>query len=184
MLRFTAGDESAFDELVRRNTHKVHALVYRFLGGAGSVEDVTQEVFLRIYRTAGRYVPAAKFSTWLYRIVANLSFNVIRARQRRQEFQLPQSADEDGGSFEPAVADQQANLPAGNLNVEELRQQITRAVGALPENQQIAVILHQYEHKGYEDIAEVLGCSTMAVKSLLSRARQNLRYALRRYLKD
>jgi len=184
MLRFREGDQSAFDELVRRNTHKIHALVYRFLGGAGSAEDVTQEVFLRIYRTADRYVPAAKFSTWLYRIVANLSFNVIRARQRSQEYQLAQPAGDNGETMVPAIPDEQADGPRERLSSEELRHRIARAISALPENQQIAMILHQYEHKGYEDIAQVLNCSTMAVKSLLSRARQNLRNALRRYLKD
>jgi RNA polymerase sigma-70 factor (ECF subfamily) len=184
MLRFRAGDELAFQELVRRNTHKVHALVYRFLGGAGSADDVTQEVFLRIFRTAHRYVPAAKFSTWLYRIVANLSFNVIRARQRSQEYQFTQPTDGEGESLEPTILDERSRRPGDKLSREELREQIARAIGALPENQQIAMILHQYEYKNYEDIAEVLNCSTMAVKSLLSRARQNLRRAMRRYLKD
>jgi len=183
MLRVREGDQSAFDELVRRNTHKVHALVYRFLGGAGSAEDVTQEVFMRIYRTAHRYVPSAKFSTWLYRIVANLSFNVIRSRQRKQEYQFSQPGGDDGGGAEPSIQDDRADSPDRKLADEELHQQIVRAISLLPENQQIAIILHQYEHKGYEDIADVLDCSTMAVKSLLSRARQNLRSTLRRYLK-
>ncbi|HUS46679.1 MAG TPA: sigma-70 family RNA polymerase sigma factor [Phycisphaerae bacterium] len=184
MLRFRAGDESAFDELVRRNTHKVHALVYRFLGGAGSAEDITQEAFLRIYRTADRYVPTAKFSTWLYRIVANLSFNVIRARRRSQVHQMVQGVGDDEESPAPVIPDRRADSPSQTLTAEELRHRIAAAVSALPENQQIALILHQYEHKCYDDIADVLGCSTMAVKSLLSRARQNLRSALRKYLRD
>jgi RNA polymerase sigma-70 factor (ECF subfamily) len=184
MLRFREGDESAFEELVRRNTHKVHALVYRFLGGPHHVEDLTQEVFLRIYKTAERYRPAAKFSTWLYRIVANLSFNVMRARQRSPIYQFGQSGGEDDDGLERHIRDKRAADPYDSLGVDELREQIAQAVSKLPENQRAAVILHQYEHKGYEEISQVLECSTMAVKSLLSRARENLRYALRKYLRE
>ncbi len=82
MLRFRDGDEKAFDELVANNIRKVHALVYRFLGSPTEVEDITQEVFLRLYRTATRYVPTAKFSTYLYRIVANLCFNALRSKRK------------------------------------------------------------------------------------------------------
>jgi len=183
MLRFQGGDEDAFDELVRRNAHKVHALVFRFLGDPGAVEDLTQEVFLRVYRTAKRYKPTAKFSTWLYRIAANLSFNVLRSRKRDRPAQLDASSEE-GEPYFRDVPDESAEMPHEGISATELGSKVAQAIGGLPENQRIAITLNAYEHKSYEDIAAVLDCSPMAVKSLLSRARWNLRYALKRYLKE
>lgn len=182
MLRFQKGEQAAFDELVERNVPKVHALIYRFLGGTEQVEDITQEAFLRIFRTARRYQPSAKFSTWLYRIVANLSFNVLRGRRKGQLLQMDAPPDADGAAGRD-IHDKGAASPQKELDAAELSRRVAAAIDALPEAQKIAIILNKYEHKNYQDIAEVLNCSTMAVKSLLSRARENLRHALEKYLK-
>jgi RNA polymerase sigma-70 factor (ECF subfamily) len=183
MLRFQEGDETAFAELVDRNAAKVNTLIFRFLGDPGQVEDLTQEVFLRVYRTAGRYQPTAKFSTWLYRIAANLSFNVLRAKRRGQPMQLDMSYSEDGEPYFRDIADEKMAPPQTHLDGAELREKVIEAINQLPENQKVAIILNKYEQKSYEDIASVLGCSTMAVKSLLSRARGNLRSVLLRYVR-
>lgn len=183
MLRFQAGEAEAFDELVQRNAPKVNTLIYRFLGDPGKVEDLTQEVFLRVFRTAQRYQPTAKFSTWLYRIAANLSFNVLRAKRRGQPLQLEIAYSEDGEPFYRDVPDGRHTPPHDRLDAEELRWKVAEAIGQLPENQKVAIILNKYEQKSYEDIAAILKCSTMAVKSLLSRARSNLRTALTKYVR-
>ena len=182
MLEFKAGRAEAFDELVERNTPKVHALVLRFLGDQGQVEDLAQEVFLRVYRTAARYEPSAKFTTWLYRIAANLSFNVLRSRKKAQVRQLRTAESDDSDSFTEDVEDDRHLPPHERLDQEELRQKIAAAIQDLPENQRVAIVLNKYEDKSYEEIAEVLDCSTMAVKSLLSRARMNLKSVLQRYV--
>ena len=184
MLRFQKGEHEAFEELVNRNAAKVHTLIYRFLGDPGQVEDLTQEVFLRVYRTAPRYQPTAKFSTWLYRIAANLSFNVLRSKRRGQPLQLDIAYSEDGEPFFRDVEDDRLTAPHERLDAEELRTKLAEAIEQLPENQKVAIILNKYEQKSYEDIALILNCSTMAVKSLLSRARSNLRQALLRYVKQ
>ncbi len=183
MLRFQDGDREAFEELIRRNTHKVHALVYRFLGDPQQVEDLTQEVFLRVYRTVRSYKPRAKFSTWLYRIVANLCFNVLRSRKKGRPVSLETIAGEDGESYHREVEDEHSDGPGAGLDEQELQQVIAEAIEQLPENQRIAIVLNKFENKSYEEISEVLRCSTMAVKSLLSRARGNLRDALGRYIR-
>ncbi|HUU59071.1 MAG TPA: sigma-70 family RNA polymerase sigma factor [Phycisphaerae bacterium] len=183
MLRFQGGETAAFEELVRRNTSKIHALVYRFLGDPGVVEDLSQEVFLRVYRTAPRYQPTAKFSTWLYRIVANLSFNVLRDRRKGRRVQLDVPGSDDPEALYRNVPDDHGPRPHHDMDAHELEQKVAQAISALPGNQKIAIILNKYESKSYEDIAAILGCSTMAVKSLLSRARGNLRESLSRYLR-
>ena len=182
MLRFKDGDEAAFEELVRRNADKIHSLVYRFLGGAAQVEDITQEVFLRIHRTAGNYQPMAKFSTWLYRITANLCFNVMRTRRRTHPVQVSGPGDAEGETFFHSLADNRGESPHAGLAADELRQRVAKAVNALPENQKVAIILNKFEDKSYDEIAEIVGCSAMAVKSLLRRARQNLKRSLAGYM--
>ena len=183
MLRFQKGETAAFDELVQRNTGKVHALVYRFLGDPGAVDDLTQEVFLRVFRTAPRYQPTAKFSTWLYRITANLAFNVLRERRKSRTIHLDTTGSDDSKAFFRNIPDDRAAAPHHALDTAELQQKIADAICALPEAQRIAIVLNKYENKNYEEIASILDCSTMAVKSLLSRARGNLRDALARYLR-
>lgn len=182
MLRFRDGDEKAFDELVANNIRKVHALVYRFLGSPTEVEDITQEVFLRLYRTATRYVPTAKFSTYLYRIVANLCFNALRSK-RKTHFRQIHGAEGDDEAFYGNVPDDSGPPPDESLKADELQVKVSEAINKLPENQKLAIILNKYEDKSYDEIAEILECSTMAVKSLLSRARENLRQSLENYLR-
>lgn len=180
MLRFQAGETQAFDLLVERNVRNVHALIYRFLGDPNVVDDITQDVFLRIFRTSKTYQPTAKFSTWLYRIVANLCFNVMRSRKKAKVLSLdPPGADEDSRRDVP---DDHQPAPHDEMDQAELQRVLTAAIAELPENQRIAIVLNKYEDKNYEEIAEVLDMSTMAVKSLLSRARGNLRDSLARYL--
>ena len=184
MLRFRDGHEEAFTELVARNSGKVHGLIYRFLGSPAQVEDLTQEVFLRIHRTASRYRPAAKFSTWLYRIVANLCFNAMRRRRKGYARQMAGLDDEDGETFFRSIPDQrQGSNPRAELDSAELRDRVAAAIHMLPENQKTAIILNKYESKSYEDVASILGVSAMAVKSLLSRARRNLRRSLEPYIR-
>ena len=180
MLRFQAGEREVFEQLVKRNLNTVHALVYRFLREPSLIDDIAQEVFLRVYRSADKYEPRAKFSTWLYRIVANLCFNVIRSRRKKRMISL-----ESGGEDERLrhdVPDSTQPDPQDQMDKAELCEQVKMAIGELPENQKIAIVLNKYENKNYEEIAAVLDLSTMAVKSLLSRARSNLRTRLRRYV--
>jgi len=182
MLRFQKGDRGAFEELVVRNTPRTHALIYRFLGDPSQVEDLTQEVFLRVFRSKARYRPAAKFSTWLYRIVANLCFNVTRTRKKSQMRSLDGGGDDESGYYE--LADPDPAMPHEGLHDAELKATIATAIGDLPENQRMAILLNKYEDMSYESIATVMDCSTMAVKSLLSRARARLRRTLEPYIQS
>ena len=182
MLRFQDGDEQAFEELVRRNTSRVYALGWRFLGEQTQVEDLAQEVFIRIYRTVRSYKPTAKFSTWLYRIVTNLSLNMLRSRNRTPVISLnPISRNAEDLPIRP-LADTQTASPAERIERSELAAKVASAVAELPDNQRIAIVLSKYEGKNYKEIADVLNCTTMAVKSLLTRARENLRISLQDYL--
>jgi RNA polymerase sigma-70 factor (ECF subfamily) len=181
MLRFQSGDTEAFDELVERNLAGVHSLAFRFLGNASMVEDIAQEAFLRVFRNAKNYQPRAKFTTWLYRIVANLCFNVSRSRKRGVPISLDAVKEDDASRDVPDT--RQAD-PKIQLTHTELGEHIAKAVSELPAQQRMAFILHQYHQNSYAEIAEEMDTTPTAIKSLLSRGRANLRDQLGRYIKD
>jgi RNA polymerase sigma-70 factor (ECF subfamily) len=183
MLAFREGDLGAFEQLVRENQAKVLSLVFRFVGNQAEAEDLAQEVFIRVFRTASRYVPRARFSTWLYRVAVNVALNALRARGKLPTVSLDVGREAAGDAFQRSLADPAAGLPHEDLAGNELAARVREAVDALPENQRIAVILSRYEQLSYEQIGQVLGCSAMAVKSLLSRAREGLRDRLAQYVR-
>jgi len=186
MMALKQGDDEAFAELVRRHEPRIVTLIYRFVGNEAEAEDLAQEVFLRIYRTRHRYQPKARFSTWLYRIAANISLNALRSRSRRRNISVPLSFDSEEtqeGKTSEHVEDHRCAAPGARMEDCELRGQVREAVDQLPESQKVSVILNKYEGMSYDDIASVMGCSTMAVKSLLARARGNLRERLEYYIK-
>ncbi|HUU92021.1 MAG TPA: sigma-70 family RNA polymerase sigma factor [Phycisphaerae bacterium] len=181
MLGFQKGNELAFQELVERNHSRVIGLIYRFISDASDAEDLAQEVFLRIYRARKTYKPTAKFSTWMFRITANVSLNALRSRaNRRDDVSIDQMSDFGDGPR--AMPDPDSRRPDLHLHQSELQEKVREAIQALPEKQQVAVILNKYEGMSYADIARTIGCTTMAVKSLLARARDNLKDRLLLYI--
>jgi RNA polymerase sigma-70 factor (ECF subfamily) len=183
MLQVRADDAEAFAELVERYQHRVVGIMNHLLGNTGEAEDLAQEVFLRIYRTRKKYTPRAKFSTWLFTIANNLALNVLRRRQRKPTVPLPA---QDSGPLGPRPQEQlvvdPGLTPAHGLKQRELAAIIRRALDELNERQRLAVVLNKFEEMNYAEIAEVMGLTTKAVKSLLNRARGKLREALQPYV--
>ncbi len=180
MARIGEGDHAAFRELVERHQNAVIGTVAKMLGSASEAEDISQQVFLRIWRNARRYRPDAKFTTYLYTITRNLVFNESRRRSRKRE--VSSDEREEGGHHQ--IEGDPAKRPDAELLQDELRQAVDTAISALPEAQRMAVVLRRYEQMPYEEIAEVLNLSVSAVKSLLFRARTTLRESLRGYLAE
>ncbi len=188
MMRVRGGDRLAFEELVECHQQRVVGTVARMLGAdSADAEDVGQQVFLRVWRSAARYEPTAKFTTWLYTIVRNLVFNEMRRRKGRPTTSLDAAAGDGEGERTVGeafghLADPCAPAPDATLLEGELQAAITEAIGSLPETQRMALVLRRYEDLSYEEIAETLGQTVPAVKSLLFRARTLLREKLGRYL--
>jgi RNA polymerase sigma-70 factor (ECF subfamily) len=180
MARVRDGDTDAFRELIERHQRAVINTIHRAIGDAWEAEDLAQRVFLQVYRSAKRYKPTAKFTTWLFTITRNTILNEHRRRSRHaaeslEALQNPQNA-ESGGWEAP---DAMARDPSQEAVERELKDKIMEVVQQLPEAQRTAVILCRYEGLAYEEIAQVLGCSVSAVKSLLHRARLTLKEQLR-----
>ncbi len=166
MARLGRGDLAALGALAERHQKRVLSLAYRLLGDWHKAEDITQETFLRLRQAAHKYEPQARFTTWLYRIVHNLSMDQHR-RTAKDPVPLDtmQTEREDPGEGD-------------SLERRELAQRVREAIGELSERQRRAVILHRYEDLSHVEISEVTGWSTSAVESLLVRAYENLRKKL------
>lgn len=183
MLRVRDDDADAFAELVERYQHRLVAVMNHLVGNTEEAEDLAQEVFLRVYRARKKYRPRSKFSTWLFTIANNLALNALRSRQRKPMVSLPA---QDSGPLGPRPAEQmvpdRGSGPMQRLQRQELAAQIRQALEGLNERQRMAVVLNKFEDMNYAEIAEVMNLTTKAVKSLLSRARMNLRAALSGYI--
>ena len=172
------GDTTAFEELIERHQSLVTGTVARMLGSNSDVEDIAQQVFIRVWKSARRYVPRAKFTTWLLKITRNLVFNEMRRAKRHPH--LPVQIDPE--AEEIPLKDEATATPDATLLQSELEEAIEQAITLLPETQRMALVLRRYEELSYEEIANVLDLSVPAVKSLLFRARTELRERLKGYL--
>jgi len=173
------GDTTAFEELIERHQSLVTGTVARMLGSNSDVEDIAQQVFIRVWKSARRYVPRAKFTTWLLKITRNLVFNELRRSKRRGHVPLQ---SEPGAEDHHPLKDEANPAPDASLLEAELQREIEEAIVQLPDSQRMALVLRRYEQLSYEQIAEVLDLSVPAVKSVLFRARTELRSRLSKYL--
>lgn len=174
MLRCRNGDMGAFELLVVRYKDAILNFCYRLLHDYHRAEDVTQEAFLRAFRSADRYEPKAKFKNWLYLIASNLCKNELRNRHRHRQTSLDAMISDDPGGRAPWLMDA-SNLPDDLYEKKEQQEMVQRALDELPENQRLALVMATYQGLRYDEIASVLDCSVSAVKSLIHRARKNIR---------
>ncbi len=172
-------DTAALEQLIERHQALVTGTVARMLGSNSDVEDIAQQVFIRIWKSAPRYKHRAKFTTWLLKITRNLVFNELRRTKRHPHLPLQPA---DPAAEELPIKDETIPAPDASLLESELQHAIESAILRLPETQRMALVLRRYEELSYEEIAEVLDLSVPAIKSLLFRARTELRARLMKYL--
>lgn len=184
MIQVQNDDATAFEELMLRYQGRIISLLRHVIGDRDLAEDLTQEVFLRVYRARKTYQPEAKFSTWLFTIANNVALNAIRTKKRHPEFQMPNSAGSSSNvpTMENTLAADSGIIPSRQLDKMEAREAVRLAIASLGENQRMAVMLNRFEGMNYSDIAEVMNLTPQAVKSLLCRARNNLRLVLSPYV--
>ncbi|HEY8900778.1 MAG TPA: sigma-70 family RNA polymerase sigma factor [Chthoniobacterales bacterium] len=180
MARVRGGDAEAFTTLVERHQRRVVGTVVRMLGSPDEAEDLAQMVFVRVWKSAARWEPSAKFTTWLMTITRNLVFNEVRRRGRARLVPLEEPDDQPPREY----ADPSVTTPAESIAEAELQAAIDTAIQSLAEQPRMALILRRYEEMPYEEIAVVLGVTVPAVKSMLFRARAELRLKLASYLSE
>jgi RNA polymerase sigma-70 factor (ECF subfamily) len=181
MLDVKAGDEASFELLLQRYRTPLVNFLFRMVRNREQAEDLAQEVFLRVYRARGEYVPSAKFTTWLFRIATNLALNSMRDNRHQKlevSIDAPVTMDAEDGDERPLdLAEKHPNIE--QHLVEDVRVKMIRhAINKLPEKQRAAVLLHKYQELDYTEISKILSCSESALKSLLFRAYEALRVEL------
>ena len=179
MARIARRDAPAFEILVKRHQRHILNLIYRSLGDRAQAEDVAQEVFLRIWRSAEDYTPKAKFTTWVYRIAVNLCLDALKATHRKQPVAHLHAGSENPDDNDGALRGySSAPSPEELLIDTEESDRIFAALQDLPANQRLAVTLKKFDGLSYDEIGRILGCSQSAVESLLVRAKKTLRKIL------
>jgi RNA polymerase sigma-70 factor (ECF subfamily) len=173
VARLQAGQDAAFEELLRRYERPIVNFCYRLLGNASDADDVAQEVFVRVYQRIADYRPRGKpsptnrgcrvpqFSTWLFALARNACIDRLRYRKRHPTEPLE-------GVPEPTTTTQ----------YDDLGEHIAAAIAELPEEQRTAIVLAEYHEMSYAEIAAVMKCSEKSVESRLYRAKQTLRRRL------
>ncbi|MEM7007609.1 MAG: sigma-70 family RNA polymerase sigma factor [Thermodesulfobacteriota bacterium] len=177
MLRTKAGDDSAFSELMKRHYKGVLNYIYRFTNLKENSEDLAQEVFLRVYRSADKYKPEAKFTTWLYKIATNVSLTFVK--KKNTNVSLDEISEMAGEQEDISV-----EISDDIIYRKEMRNVIFSAMETLPEREKIAIMLCKYEGLSYEETAHVLECTVGAVKAYVHRGRMKLVNKLKPYLTE
>ena len=186
MLQVRDDNAEAFEELVTRYQGRLLAVLCHLNAKREQAEDLAQEVFMRVYRARKSYKPQAKFSTWLFTIANNVVRNAKRSQARRHEVNLAGTPGDDDA---PAAIDQMALeasglMPTRVLDKAERAEVVRLAIDALNDRQRMAMLLSKFEGMSYIEIGETMGLSLQATKSLLSRARENLRVMLEPYMQE
>ncbi len=178
MLAFSAGEEHAFDALFARWSAPLLRFLHRMVGDMATAEELVQEAFFRVYKARDRYVPDAKFSTWLYRIGTNLALNELRRPARRNAHR---SVERDAEAFDrEGVSRGGPELRAVGASSDELAdlrgevRRVEAVLDELPERQRAALWLSSVEGLSYAEVAEALEATEKSVKSLVHRARATL----------
>ncbi|GAB5404968.1 MAG: sigma-70 family RNA polymerase sigma factor [Aureliella sp.] len=184
MLRVAQDDTLAYQELLLKFEPRLRRVLKQVVNSESLAEDLVQDVFLRVWRARARYKPAAKFSTWLFHIAHNVASNAIRDGKRRKEYQ---AATNDQGSsanlgLEHMALASTGAMPVRKLDRAERADMVRFAIESLNERQRMALMLCKFEGLSYQEIADTMELSVQAVKSLLSRARVNLKTLLQPYL--
>ncbi|MFO7914546.1 MAG: RNA polymerase sigma factor [Candidatus Krumholzibacteriales bacterium] len=164
------GDQNAFKQLFEEYQHMVFNISYRMSGSQEEAEDITQDVFIKIFHAVGKFRGDAKLSSWIYRIAVNTCLK----RERRKKLENWISLDflfQGKKQFQP-IANEKS--PHQKVEISETEQIVQQAINQLPARQKTALILHRYEYLSYKEIAQVMEISLSAVESLLHRAKDNL----------
>jgi RNA polymerase sigma-70 factor (ECF subfamily) len=173
LARARQGDGDAFRALVERHSRSAFRLAFRMTGSEQDAEDIVQESFLKAYRQLGRFESRANFGTWLYRIVANCSVDLMRARQARRDQTHGESLDAADEVTNPEVPG-----PERLAESAEIQHRVAAALGALSPLERAAFTLRHYEGRSIDEISAALGLGTSAAKHSVFRAVKKLRVAL------
>lgn len=171
------GDSSAFEQIVQLYEKKVFNIALRMSRNHDDALDISQDVFIRVYRSLPGFKEESSFSTWLFRITTNICIDHLRKKERSQKTVSLYQQDEDGEEFELPMVDPAAS-PEQEYERRELIETFRRCVDELPPDQREIIVLRDINGMSYEEISQVLDCNLGTVKSRINRARNRLQNSL------
>lgn len=177
-------DHAASKALVDRHQGVVFNICHHLLGNRQDAEDVAQEVFFQVYKSAARFRQECEVSTWLYRIAVNRSLNFIRDNKWSRRLKSLTSLLEDDRKQVKDIPTSDSDRPDVALEEKERNSAIQEAINSLPAKQRAAFVLHKYEGLSYQEITEIMQRSLSSVESLIHRAKSNLQRKLIHHLKE
>ena len=179
IVQLQQGDEAAFKKLVDEWQHMVYNTVLGIVQNADDADDITQEVFIQVYRSVSSFKGDSKFSTWLYRITVGKALDHEKKKKRQKRFGFVQRLF--GGDGEEQIHAVEFDHPGVQMEKKERANELFNALKQIPDKQRIAFTLHKLEGQSYQEIAEIMNTSLYAVESLMSRAKTNLKTVLKNY---
>ncbi|MBL9167958.1 MAG: sigma-70 family RNA polymerase sigma factor [Verrucomicrobiales bacterium] len=183
MVQVREGDREAFEALVTKYRQPVLNFVARTLRDEAEAEDIAQQTFVQVWKSAARYEASARFTTWLFTIARNLCLNEIRRRSRHPADSLDTSDRPGDDQPAPQYADPKAPSAPDHLSSVELADKVEEAIRDLPETQRTALLLCREDELSYEQMAQILGITLSATKSIIFRGRETLKQRLKPYLR-
>jgi len=180
MCKFQEGDESGFRRLMERYQDRIVNFVHRMVNDRHMAEDLTQEVFVRIYLNAGRYHPGSRFAPWIYRIASNLAINELRRRKRWRFVTIDNNPADEDRNVVKELKDEKAVNPEEHISKMEAAEEVEKALQKVPIKYRSPLILRELEGYDYEEISQILDVPRGTVKSRLNRGRSLLATALKR----
>jgi len=171
------GDIQAFEKLIEGYQKKVYNIAYRMLGNSEDAFDVSQEVFIKVFKAIVNFKEESSFSTWIYRIAKNVCLDELRKKKKAQVVSIHSTIQADDSEFSIQLEDFQKG-PEELLEIKELKNEVNKAINCLTDEHKLVIQLRDISGFSYEEIAEILQCSLGTVKSRISRARNSLKNIL------
>jgi RNA polymerase sigma factor (sigma-70 family) len=181
--RLKSGDEGAYRLIIEKYQTSVLNCCFKFVKNRETAEDLTQEVFIEVYKSIGSFKSESTFFTWLYRISVTKSLDHLKSMKRKKRYGFLKSIFSGDGEKEILLPSDQNN-PLEILEEEDRKKVLSWAIESLPENQKVAFTLSKYDEKSYKEIAEILDTTISSVESLIFRAKTNLKKKLYKYYKE
>jgi len=174
-------DQAAFKYFVEKYQRLVYRVVFNIVNDSDDADDITQDVFIQVYRNILDFRADSKISTWMYRIATNKALNLLKKNRRKNLFQRIDSFFYNDDDMPVQIADELIKEPSSSIEQDELSVILRKAISSLPDNQKIAYSLHNIDDLAYNEICEVMNLSLSAAESLIHRAKKNLQKKLAEY---
>lgn len=173
------GDADAFEKIISEYQNVVYSVAYRYADNAEDAADMSQEIFLKMFRNINTFQFKSKLSTWIYRVATNTCIDLVKkTKNGRNTYSIDDGYENSDGETKFNEIADDSSQPDIAVENGEIRDVINMAISRLSDDYRLVIILRDIQGLSYDEISEIVGCSVGTVKSRISRGRKNLREIL------